>query len=178
MKRITFIAATLLLSACGLKTTQLYPGQELPPSEHAMLSSIGIHPDAEKIGALVTKVDGEVVDQTRTSEFLIRPGIHTVSFQLLHDAQVKAAGPYMEYHVKRANFDITHNFKAGHSYIPRGRVYGDYASLVIEDMGIGFRKECMPLRRWALFYGNEPTASCDTNKALNTTTQEAPKVSQ
>lgn len=170
MKSALIIVFTLFLAGCGLKSTQMYQGEELPQDQHAMLSSLGLQP-GQKISIQVTKIDGEAVDQERTSEFLLLPGSHTVTFHIMNNYNYKIIGTYLSVSYNQSYIDVDMNFDAGHSYIPRSWIVNDLSYLSIDDKGKGFRKECMPLRRGALFYGEEPAISCDTDAAPATETQ-------
>lgn len=54
---------------------------------------------------------------------------------------------------KEASLNIFSEFSAGHTYIPNAQVIDDVAAALVDDVGTGFNQECMPLRRFAIFYG-------------------------
>jgi len=154
------VLSCILLSGCGLTTTRLYEGPELKPSEVSVVSSVGIYPERTLV-LHVMAIDGNPVDQTRTAEFLVRPGRHEISIEVQKDRKLSMGGGIITDTSMRATISVTLNAMPGHSYIPNARIDGDKAYAALEDAGVGFNRECMPLRRFSVAYGG----SSDGKKA-------------
>lgn len=150
----------VLLSGCGLSTGRLYEGPELKPNEESVISSVGIYPERALVLRVKT-IDGNAVEQTRTSEFLIRPGRHDISVEVQKDRKVSMLGGVITDSSLKATILVTLHTEPGHTYIPNARIEGEKAYAVLEDAGVDFNRECMPLRRFAVAYGG----SSDGKKA-------------
>lgn len=55
---------------------------------------------------------------------------------------------------KEAHIEIPTNLSASHTYIPNGKVVDDKAYVFLDDADIDFKRECIPLRRFAVFHGD------------------------
>lgn len=147
---LPFVA--VLFTGCGIATVKLYDGPDLKPEQQAVISSVGFYPE-QKLALHVGAIDGVQVDQTRTSEFLVLPGIHQVLIEVEKDRQTSISGGLMTSSSKRAAVTVALNAEPGDTYIPNAKIDGDRVSVSFENVGKDFKLECMPLRRFAIAYG-------------------------
>jgi hypothetical protein len=147
-----FCAATL--SGCGLGTP--YEGPEKPAVEQAVVSSMAVYPE-RSLRLWVVAISGKVVDGTRTAEFLVLPGQYRMTLKIEKDLTLGPA----RIDWKETEILVSLDAVAGHTYIPNARVDGRSVAVYFDDAGVGFNRECLPLRRFAPAYGG----SADGTKA-------------
>lgn len=162
MKKIICIISTYFLVGCaGLTTVKTYDGPEQTQDKVATLSSLGLYPE-RSLSVQVMEIDGKSVDTTRTSEFTLLPGPHTLRVRVFKDLRwgvsivnvsSTSATALISTSFKEAFINITPEFLAGHTYIPNAVVIDSTASASLDDAGTNFKQECMPLRRFAILYG-------------------------
>jgi len=58
---------------------------------------------------------------------------------------------------KEAEVQVSLDAAADHTYIPNARVDGSSVAVYFDDAGVGFNRECLPLRRFAAAYGGSAT---------------------
>ena len=144
------------LSGCGLATVKMYEGTEKTAVEQAVVSSMGIYQE-QSLRLWVVAINGKVVDRTRTAEFLVLPGRYTMILKVEKDLTF---GP-RRIDWKEGEIQVSLDAVAGHTYIPNARVDGRSVAAYFDDAGVGFNRECLPLRRFAAAYGG----SADGRKA-------------
>src|SRR5882762_295063 len=144
------------LSGCGLATTKMYEGPEKPAVEQAVVSSMGIYQE-RSLRLWVVAISGKVVDGTRTAEFLVLPGQYRMTLKIEKDLTLGPA----RIDWKETEILVSLDAVAGHTYIPNARVDGRSVAVYFDDAGVGFNRECLPLRRFAVAYGG----SADGRKA-------------
>lgn len=146
------IAAAASLTACGISTAKLYEGAELPASQQAVLSTMGIYRD-RRLVLQVMAVDGKEIDPLRTSEILLKPGKRHIKLAATKDLEFSMGAGLITQTGKGATLELPLNALAGHTYIPNAVINGDRIRAYFDDTGLGFKRECMPLRRYAIAYG-------------------------
>ncbi len=99
------------------------------------------------------KIDGKEVDQNRTSEFIVLPGKHEVKLWVRKDVRFSSNGVGRVMEWKEAYLDVPVIAQAGHTYIPFVELVEAKVVGTFRDMGINYKIECMPLRRYAIAYG-------------------------
>jgi hypothetical protein len=134
----------------------MYEGPEKPAAEHAVVSSMAIYQE-RSIRLWVVAINGKVVDRTRTAEFLVLPGRYTMRLKIEKDLTL---GP-RRIDWKETEVQVSLDAVAGHTYIPNARVVESSVAVYFDDAGVGFNRECLPLRRFAVAYGG----SADGRKA-------------
>jgi len=134
----------------------MYEGPEKPGVEQAVVSSMAIYPE-RSLRLWVVAINGKAVDRDRTAEFLVLPGRYTMILKIEKDLTFGTR----RLDWKEAEVQVSLDAAADHTYIPNARVDGSSVAVYFDDAGVGFNRECLPLRRFAAAYGG----SADGTKA-------------
>ncbi len=147
---LPLIVALATLSGCGLATVALYDGPARSNQEVATISGLAAYPE-RRLDLITWKIDGNPVDHTRTSEFLVLPGPHTVQVYVRY--RVAPADADFRFAWQEAYVEIPLSSVAGHTYIANVDIDGKNVHGRFVDAGLNFNPQCMPLRRFAVAYG-------------------------
>ena len=156
MRKIFLVSTLFILfsffTGCGIATKNLYEGPAKKADEVSTISGVAFYRD-RAVSIITWKIDDKDVDHDRTSEFIVLPGNHTVRLYVKKDFQIGMIGQTIKSSWQEKLLDVTLNAKAGHTYIADVEVSGDFVRAYFKDMGQDFKRECMPLRRFAVAYG-------------------------
>ena len=148
--------ATLLVAGCGPIPVKMYEGPERAAGEQVVLSSLGLYRET-KTSIIVTKINGEQPPSIgRAAEYLLLPGAYTISWEVRHDVRTNMMGGISW---KQANGEMRLNAVAGHTYVPNATPSGNIVTVVLEDKGTNYPRDCLPLYTQAQFYG-KPKPGC------------------
>ena len=156
--RFLFALAALLIAACGPIPVKMYEGPERAAGEQVVLSSLGLFRET-KTSIIVARINGEQPPSIgRAAEYLLLPGTHTISWEVRHDVR---PDPLVLGRLtwKQANGEIKLNAVAGHTYIPTAVPSGGVVRVFLEDKGVNYPRDCLPLYTQAQFYG-KPRPGC------------------
>lgn len=145
MTRLLAIVAIVgVLTGCSLQNIKVYQGPDRPQSEQIVLSSVGLYLE-RRLSLTVLEIDGKDVSTGKAASYLLLPGSHEIKIHALKD--FVPGFPIST--IKRASIMSRLEARAGHTYIPNAVVDGDRISVIFEDKGLDFPRECLPLYREA-----------------------------
>lgn len=138
--KYTVLLFVFMVSACAVKPYKFYEGEILDSSKHAIISAL-----AERKGIImsgqITEINGKAVNITNASSHLVLPGTYDLTIRVTAD--MVASGTHVSW--KEASLTVSAEVVAGHTYIPRILRKGEEVSVIIEDAGVDFPEECLPL---------------------------------
>jgi hypothetical protein len=142
--RLLLATALFFLSGCALRNTHLYASDELPKSDQAVLSSVGIYAGGS-IGLQITSINGKTVDLLKTASFIVPPGTYDVVVHVNKDLQVTASGAGLAVTKQQADVAVKVTVQGGRTYVPDARINGDMVAVHFDDKGLAYPTECLPL---------------------------------
>lgn len=120
----------------------MYGSQNLAKSEQAVISAVG---DGRIAGLQITAINGKAVDRLKTVSFLVPAGTYKFSIHANKDLKIVRTWEGMGITKKEADLTIQVVVQPGHTYIPIAEVQGDMIEVMLEDKGLNFPSECLPL---------------------------------
>jgi hypothetical protein len=140
------IALAFLLAGCAVQNVKLNNGPEKSASELGTISSLGLYPEI-KLSLMVTEINGQTVNTTRTASFLVVPGTYRLKIHAMNNLSVGSSptGQGIGVSYNTADKEITLEVKANHTYIPSSFINKDVFNFTFDDKGENFPQACLPL---------------------------------